>query len=442
MAQQSVVSESAVLTAALRKDRAEAGAVLTAVAQLHVRGAAVDWAGVFAGRGAGRAELPTYAFQRGHYWITPENGAGDVSSAGLDAADHPLLGAAVTLADSDGVVLTGRLSTASQPWLADHVVGGTILFPGTGFVELAVRAGDQVGCDVLEELTLEAPLALPERGSVQVQVAVGAADASGIRSLTVHSRPAPDAPWTRHAAGVLAPGADQGRFDLTQWPPAGAEPVDVTGLYPELAGLGLQYGPIFQALKAAWRDGDTVYAEVALPESGHRDAERLGLHPAVLDAALHAVSFTGVTSGQAALPFAWSGVTLHAAGAAAVRVRLTPTGSGVSLALADAGGRPVATVESLVLRQISEEQLAAARADFQDSLYHVEWTPLRAVPTDGQEPATVVTGVPGVDAEAVRRAVHEALARLQSAEGRLVFVTRGAVALPGEDVADLAGAAV
>ncbi|MGW1800882.1 SDR family NAD(P)-dependent oxidoreductase, partial [Streptomyces sp. NPDC001984] len=440
MGQQS--AENAAFVPALRRDRPEAAAVLTAAGQLHVRGVAVDWTGVFAGRGAGRVDLPTYVFQRGHYWITPENGAGDVASAGLDAADHPLLGAAVTLADTDGVLLTGRLSTSAQPWLADHVVGGTVLFPGTGFVELAVRAGDQVGCDVLEELTLEAPLALPERGAVQVQVAVGAADGSGTRTLTVHSRPSQDAPWTRHAAGVLARGADQGRFDLTQWPPPGAEPLDVTGLYSDLTGLGLQYGPVFQGLKAAWRDGETVYAEVALPEQGHKDAERLGLHPAVLDAALHAVSFTGVTGGQAALPFAWSGVTLHAAGAAAVRVRLTPTGSGVALALADAGGRPVATIESLVLRPISEEQLAAARTGFHDSLHHVEWTPLPAVAAEAQPPAAVFTSTRGTDAGEVRSAVHRALAELQGAEGQLVFVTRGAVALPGEDVTDLAGAAV
>ncbi|WP_445030495.1 SDR family NAD(P)-dependent oxidoreductase, partial [Streptomyces sp. SAS_270] len=442
MAQQSVESESAVLTAALRKDRPEAAAVLTAVGQLHVRGVPVDWTGVFAGRGAARIDLPTYNFQRAHYWISPENGAGDVASAGLDAADHPLLGAAVTLADTDGVVLTGRLSTSAQPWLADHAVGGTVLFPGTGFVELAVRAGDQVGCDVLEELTLEAPLALPERGALQVQVAVGAADGSGTRALTVHSRPSPDAPWTRHAAGVLARGADQGRFDLTQWPPPGAEPLDVAGLYPDLTALGLSYGPVFQGLKAAWRDGESVYAEITLPEQGHKDAERLGLHPALLDAALHAVSFTGVTGGQAALPFAWSGVTLHAAGAAAVRVRLTPTGSGVALALADAAGHPVATVESLVLRPISEEQLAAARTGFHDSLYHVEWTPLPAVPSDVRPTTAVFTSTPGTDAAQVRSAVHRALAELQSAADQLVFVTRGAVALPGEDVTDLAGAAV
>ncbi|WUM74053.1 type I polyketide synthase [Streptomyces sp. NBC_00328] len=440
MAQQS--AEDAEFVPALRRNRPEAGAVLAAVGQLHVRGAAVDWAGVFAGRGAGRVDLPTYVFQRGHYWITPENGAGDVASVGLDAADHPLLGAAVTLADSDGVLLTGRLSTSAQPWLADHVVGGTVLFPGTGFVELAVRAGDQVGCDVLEELTLEAPLALPEHGAVQVQVAVAAADASGTRSLTVHGRPSAEAPWTRHAAGVLTRGAARERADLTQWPPPGAQPLDATGLYPDLAGLGLQYGPVFQGLKAAWRDGDTVYAEVALPEQGHKDAERLGLHPAVLDAVLHAVGFTGITGGQAALPFAWSGVTLHAAGATAVRARLTPTGTGVALDLADSDGRPVATVESLVLRPISEEQLAATGSGFHDSLYHVEWTPLPAGASEAQPPAAVFTSTPGTDAAAVRSAVHRALAVLQSAEGRLVFVTRGAVALPGEDVTDLAGAAV
>ncbi|MFI8952034.1 SDR family NAD(P)-dependent oxidoreductase, partial [Streptomyces sp. NPDC053750] len=436
-------NEDAVFVPTLRRDRAEATEVLTAAGQLHVHGVAVDWESVFAGRDARRVDLPTYAFQREHYWITPENGAGDVASAGLDAADHPLLGAAVTLADTDGVVLTGRLSTASQPWLADHVVGGTVLFPGTGFVELAVRAGDQVGCDVLEELTLEAPLALPEHGAVQVQVAVGTADSSGTRTLTVHSRASQDEPWTRHAAGVLARGAEPGRFDLTQWPPAGADALDVEGLYTDLAGLGLQYGPVFQGLKAAWRSGDTVYAEVALPDRGHKDAERLGLHPAVLDAALHAVSFTGVTGGQAALPFAWSGVTLHASGAATVRVRLTPTGSGVALAVADASGRPVATVESLVLRPISEDQLAAARAGFHDALFRVEWTPVPAAPVPGESPQVAVSvPEPGMDAASVRSATSAVLAELQSADGRLVFVTRGAVALPGEDVADLAGAAV
>ncbi|MFD3747341.1 SDR family NAD(P)-dependent oxidoreductase, partial [Nocardia sp. NPDC058633] len=445
MAQQSLTSDSAVVVPAQRRDRPEPASLLEAVGRLYVRGVPVDWESVFAGHGARRVDLPTYAFQRKQYWITPENGAGDVTSAGLDAADHPLLGAAVMLADSEGAVLTGRLSTSTHPWLADHVVGGTVLFPGTGFVELAIRAGDQVGCDVLEELTLEAPLVLPARGAVQVQVAVGADDGSGARTLTVHSRSSQDEPWTRHAAGVLAQGAVAGDFDLAQWPPAGAETIDVAGLYEGLAGVGLQYGPVFRGLEAAWRTGDTVYAEIALPEQAHKDAGRLGLHPAVLDAALHAVSFTGVTGEQAALPFAWSRVTFHAAGAAAVRVRLTPTGSGVALDLADGNGRPVATVDSLVLRPISDEQLAAARSRYHDALFRVEWTPVRAPAADAADrPAgtVVLTSAPGTEAEAVRAATGVALAALQSAVGPLVVVTRGAVVLPGEDVTDLAGAAV
>ncbi|MEU7281911.1 SDR family NAD(P)-dependent oxidoreductase [Streptomyces sp. NPDC045431] len=441
MAQQT--TDTATFVPTLRRDRDEATETVTALARLHTTGTPVDWTAFYAGTGARRVDLPTYAFQRQRYWITPEAGAGDVASAGLDAADHPLLGAAVALADTDGVVLTGRLSTATQPWLADHVVGGTVLFPGTGFVELAVRAGDQVGCDVVEELTLEAPLALPAQGAVQVQLAVGAADGSGTRTLTVHSRGSQDAPWTRHATGVLARGAVPGRLDPAPWPPAGAEPLDVEGLYADLAGLGLQYGPVFQGLKAAWRSGDDVYAEVALPEQGRKDAERLGLHPAVLDAALHAVSFTGVTGGQAALPFAWSGVSLHAVGASTVRVRLTPTGSGVALAVADTDGRPVATVESLVLRPISEEQLAAARAGgTHDALFRVEWTPVPAATGPLPQDVAVVRTTAGSDAGAVRAATASVLEALQSDASRLVVVTRGAVALPGEDVTDLAGAAV
>ncbi|MEU8976961.1 acyltransferase domain-containing protein, partial [Streptomyces monashensis] len=292
MAQQSVVSESAVLTAALRKDRAEAGAVLTAVARLHVSGASPDWTAFYAGAGTRvAAGLPTYAFQRNTYWLESlaETGTA-LAEMGIGASGHPLLGAAVALADSDGVVLTGRLSVASQPWLADHAVGGVVLFPGTGLVDLVIRAGDEVGCELLEELTLEAPLVLPERGGVAVQVSVGAPDDSGARAVAVHSRAeGTDEPWVRHATGVLSAAASAPSFDLVQWPPAGAEAVDVDGLYEGLAGAGLEYGPVFQGLTAAWRSGsgdaEEIFAEVALPEE--TGVEGFGVHPALLDACLH-----------------------------------------------------------------------------------------------------------------------------------------------------------
>ncbi|GAA3117511.1 hypothetical protein GCM10020254_75430 [Streptomyces goshikiensis] len=289
MAQDCLTEDGARFAPALRTGRPEPETLNNALAHAHAHGAAVDWEAYFAPTGARQAELPTYAFQRDWYWLdsapTAHNTPGDAAGFGLGATDHPLLGAAVELPDSDGFLFTGRLSLATHAWLADHAVLGSVLLPGTAFVELAVRAGDQVGCDVLEELTLEAPLVLPERGGVQLRLSVAEADESGRRALSLYSRdedtPA-DEPWTRHAAGVLATGdAPAPAADLTVWPPAGAEPVDIDGLYEGLAAAGFDYGPAFQGLRSAWLHGDAVYAEVSLDEETAEAADWFGLHPAL-----------------------------------------------------------------------------------------------------------------------------------------------------------------
>ncbi|WP_205124105.1 type I polyketide synthase, partial [Streptomyces sp. L-9-10] len=323
----------AVFVPVLRGDRPEAVAATTAAGQLHVRGVRVDWEPFFDGRGARWLDLPTYAFQRERYWLDPVPQTGDVTAAGLGPAEHPLLGAAVALGGMDGVLLTGRLSVQTHPWLADHAIMGSVLLPGTAFVELAVRAGDQVGCDLVEELTLEAPLVLPENGSMRVQVWVGAQDSSGRRELTFHSS-AGDAEdgrtWTRHATGVLREGGRSVEPVLVEWPPAGAEAVDLDGYYDRMAAGGFGYGPVFQGLRSLWRSGDEMFAEVALPDGVGADG--FGLHPALLDATLHAIGLMGDADAPGRLPFAWSGVRLHASGATVLRVRLSPAGAdGVAL---------------------------------------------------------------------------------------------------------------
>ncbi|MEU0839170.1 type I polyketide synthase [Streptomyces sp. NPDC005962] len=380
MAQDCLTRDDATLVPALRTGRPEVRSLATALAQTHVRGVSPDWNAVFAGTDTTRADLPLYAFQRETYWLDAGYPMGDVASAGLGAADHPLLGAAVALADTDGFLYTGRLALETHPWLADHTVAGSVLLPGTAFVELAVRAGDQVGCDLLEELTLEAPLVLPEAGGVQLQLSVGAPDASGRRSLTVYSRSedaAVDEVWERHASGVLGSGASSSAsFDLGVWPPEGATPVEVEGLYEGLADAGLTYGPVFQGLKSAWRLGDEVFAELELPEDARSEAGSFGLHPALLDSALHAVGLGGLIEGEGArLPFTWSGVSLHAVGASVLRVRLSAVGAdAVALAVADGAGRAVLSVDSLVLRPVAAEQIRGARGARQESLYRLDWT--------------------------------------------------------------------
>ncbi|AGP52920.1 type I polyketide synthase [Streptomyces rapamycinicus] len=477
----------------LRKDRGEAESLLAGVGRVHAHGGAVDWEQVFAGRGARRVALPTYAFQRQRYWLDAPATVGDVASAGLGAGGHPLLGAAVELADSDGLVLTGRLSTRGQPWLADHAVSGVVLFPGTAFLELAVQAGDRVGCGRVDELTLQAPLILPERGAVTLQLVVDPPEEDGRRALNVYSRPEDadrEPPWTRHATGVLADGAAEGSYDLGgTWPPPGAEPIEVEDLYERFAAGGFGYGPAFQGLRAAWLRGDEVFAEVRLAQEQQSAATGYGLHPALLDAALHTIALGPMLKAdEGRLPFSWTGVTLHASGAGEIRVRLTPSGTDtVALTVADTIGRPVATVESLVLRKRPERLGDAATGG--DSLYRLDWvaadtsatTPeqpsghwvllgdddfklvgldvrtypnLEALPADpAAVPATVLVPCapdPQGVADAVRAATHRALALLRAwlteerfAASRLVFITRGAVAAtPGADVPDLAHAAV
>ncbi|MFE6489404.1 polyketide synthase dehydratase domain-containing protein, partial [Streptomyces sp. NPDC057757] len=374
------------LVAALRANQPEPTALLIMLGRLHTAGADVDWHAVFAGRGARLVELPTYAFQRDRYWLSDSSAGDDPAAMGLGPAGHPLLGAVVGLPGSDGVALTGRLSTGDQPWLADHQVFGSVLLPGTAFVELAVRAGDQVGCDVLEQLTLEAPLVLPEQG-VALHVAVGEPDELGRRTVSVHSRrndgTAGQEAWTRHAEGMLAPATSTGlpsvdpdrrpSADADQWPPAGATPIDLDGVYDRLAGRGFGYGPVFQGLRAAWRAGDDLFAEVALPEDARAEAAAYGIHPALLDAAMHVILLDD--GEEALLPFEWSGVALHATGAPALRVRVSPLGgTAMKLEATDEAGRPVLSVESLASRPISPEQLTAPGGP-DGSLFTVAWSP-------------------------------------------------------------------
>ncbi|WP_051084488.1 type I polyketide synthase [Salinispora tropica] len=378
---------------------------------------------------------------------------------GLDSADHPLLGAVIDLPGTGGVVLTGRLSRTAQPWLADHAVFDTVLVPGTGLVELALRAGDQVGCPVLDELTIGTPLVLPAEGGLALRVAVDAADDSGARTLGIWTRPddaADDAGWTRHAEGVLVrqAGADPAAADLSEWPPPGAEPVDLTGLYDRLLDHGYGYGPVFQGLRAVWQrgHGDTaeVWAEAALPEVAAADVPRFLLHPALFDAALHA-NLVAEGAGNTPLPFSWRGVTLHAAHAATLRIRIFPaTADKLAVTVADGNGNPVATIDQMVARPVAADALGTAARGHRRNLFEVAWQPVATpdivaddwTPIDAEAelpdpaPGTVVVTLdpPGTPPAAVHAAAERLLALLHRwltepgyAAATLVLHTRDAV---------------
>ena len=438
---------------------------LLSAAEAHVDGKSPNWSSMFDNTGARRVDLPTYAFQRKRYWIDAGSGFVDASSLGVAAAEHPLLGAVVSQADSDDVIFTGRLSLGNQPWLADHKVHGVVIVPGAAMVELALYAGDCAGCPRVDQLVLHAPLVVGEHG-VAVQVVVGAWTESGERPVRIYSRvegDGADRAWTHNAEGVLSPTPDATpEEEFSQWPPENAEPIDVSEAYPKLAARGYEYGPAFRGLRSVWCRGAEVFVEAALPEQPRADANRFGLHPVLLDAILHGIGAGGILaeSELTRLPFEWEGVSLHAVGASRLRARITLIGDDtVAVTLLDSCGALVGRIDSLVLRGVSPNRLlTSAVAD--DAVYGLDWVAL--VPPNGSKnsvathditvlrcPTTNVETMPVADG--TRRTLAHVLDGVQEwlssdchdDSARLVVLTRGAIAVESsEDVTDLGQAAV
>jgi polyketide synthase 12 len=466
---------SAVAVPTLGREDGDLDRFYKSAAQAFTAGVDINWEATLPGN-AQHVELPTYAFQHQHYWLDTAGHRGDPASLGLCSSEHPLLGASVELPEGRGWLFTGRLSLSTHAWLADHAVMGLVLLPGTAFVELILHAGQSAGCDRIEELTLQAPLVIQPESAVMVQVLVGAADDHGLFPVTVHSRREAtdnaELPWTCHAEATLG-ATDHSPLipsELTgsTWPPEGADPVDVSDTYLQFAASGFEYGPMFQGLRTLWRRDSEVFAEVTLPAAISKDARRFNGHPALLDAVLHAAIAGGAGTDrgvdQPHLPFSWSGVNLNVAGVTTLRVHChTISANQLAITMADSYGNHVGSIQSLTLRPVTKEQLSALTPTpiTHDGLYHLQWL---SVPTAAARPWVRWEDIDDNDAipefvvlecsgentstavHALARTVLEVLQKWLSdrryEHSTLVINTCGAVALDGDDIDDLAAAAI
>ncbi|WP_225726472.1 type I polyketide synthase [Nocardia sp. JCM 34519.1] len=463
-------SDTTTIVTALRAGHGESRTALAAAARLYSVGGPIDWTRILPP--VPELPLPTYPFQHRRYWLAGAS-ASDGAGPGQEPVDHPLLRTALRSPASGETVLTGRISLTSHPWLAQHAVHGTVLLPGTAFVDAVLYAGARVGCPAVAELTIEAPLVISE-SPVTMLVTVGAPDESGQCPCTVHSGTGDDdQPWRRHATGLLAALPAEAVRPAQGWPPAAAEPLPLNGFYDRLHELGFDYGPLFTGLVSAWRSGPDVLAEVELAEITD-ERRSFGLHPALLDAALHAASLLDETDEVTRLPFSWRGVSLFATGATALRVRISAAGEDtIRLSLTDRQGVPVAEVDGIQFKQMRADHFGAVTAN---SLFQVQWreipvgaaasrrpavlgaadlaidcdryadlAQLRAA-LDGGAPAPEVVLAPapatGADPADVHAAAHRLLGLLQDwiaesrlAETELVVLTRSAVAV--RDAAEL-----
>ncbi|WP_191499903.1 type I polyketide synthase, partial [Mycobacterium simulans] len=369
----------------LHRDRADLDALAAAVGRLHTCGHSPSWRQLYPrGRVVG---LPTYPFEHHRYWLAPA-AAADVSAAGLAQVEHPLLGAVTGLVDDDQVVvMTGRLSTSTQSWLAGHVVGDGVVVPATAYIDMLLAAGERAGCPVIAELVIQARLRLTEDAPTDVQITVQPVDEGGRRRFSVHSRTGgqhSSSGWVLHATGVLS-GSGQHPVDGPVAVPAGTvEPIDTDDFYGGLAGRGLVLGDLFRSVRSIGHDPvdpNIGYAEVELPAGA--DVAGYGIHPALLDATFQVVG-SGLFDGSAPaaeptvlrVPFAVSGVVLHATAATRLQVVMTCLDAETFRVLAvDAAGEPVLSIDRVTMRALPE-QLPQSSAAGGEGLFDLSWVEL------------------------------------------------------------------
>ncbi|MET9819762.1 beta-ketoacyl synthase N-terminal-like domain-containing protein, partial [Streptomyces sp. NPDC006355] len=479
---------NAVVIATTRKSRPEPHSLIQAIGHLHTRGVNVDWNAIYGSPQTTPATLPTYAFQHQRYWMpaTQYTAGADLASAGLTTAGHTWLTAVATLPDEEGHLLSGRLSQGAHPWLADHAVFGATLLPGTGFLDMALAGARVVGAARVHQMALARPLMLRD-SAVRLQLRVEGPDESGHRPFAIYSQPentADPGAWTLHCTGELA-GAGTGDApaapELAEWPVQGTEPADLSGFYEALDAQGFMYGPGFRALTELRTNGSTGYGLVVLPEQGGA-VDGFGVHPALLDSALHVLAGVAAPDGAADpdtvfLPSAWSDVELYATGSTELRVRIELLSAAddepvASVLVTDAEGSPVLRAGALEMRRATAAQLREAqRQSGPDHLFRLDFQQVRQAETAtverdglvvlgrdgvvaralgveaadglpaGDAPRRVVVDltVPGADA-APDSSAREALALLQQvladeryAATEVVWVTRDAVAARPED---------
>ena len=455
-------NDKAVVLGTLRRGEGGPRRFALSLAEASAHGVPVDWEAAFGTAEAKTVPLPTYPFQRSRYWLEQAGDSSDARALGQMPAEHPLVGASLSTAAGQQLLLTGRVSRASHPWLADHLVAGVALLPAAVFLELALRAGEEAGCETVEELKLVDPVVLPTQGAVQIQVAVEEADGDGRRAISIHTRPEPGPDdlresgpgWACNARGVLRRGAAEDLAPPTAWPPPGAEPIDVDRLHDQLADHGIELGIAFQVVEAAWRCKGAIYAEVAPAEEQAEGPTRFfGPHPALLQAALQLASLTGEGGMRegAELPASVGAASLCPGASGAFRVWLTAPGEGgVSLGFATGDGAPLGSIRDLANGPVPAARLEEARRGTQ--LLRLDWLEVEA-PADsgaiapdfvvedpfGSEPAEETPPLTAQAAAArTLKLLQGWIAEERPEDSRLAILTRGAVAAGGDEAADFA----
>ncbi|MBI4852597.1 MAG: amino acid adenylation domain-containing protein [Acidobacteria bacterium] len=381
----------------LKREQPQLESFYTSLGALHCNGANIEWKKILHGK---FVDIPTYAFDRQRFWLERKRTEKtNVSVAGLQSLSHPLLSAMTELADGEGHIFSGRLSIAEQPWLAQHLVFDTIIIPGAALVELVWAAAQQIGANTVSELIIISPLILNEKVTRQIQIKISPSDVQNQHNFALYSRNAEngiEGGWIKHANGLLNSNTNSSTTmaRMLNWPPPDSKLMDLTNFYDRIkSSLDVEYGPLFQAVKEIWRKDNTIFTKLVLPAENAINAEYYGVHPVLLDAALHSGFFLFDESEQVLhLPFEWRGAKLFALGSKEVYAKISRTDD-LEISLYDDSFEPLAHIERLIKRKATRQQVkAAVMGEIDRHFYNIKWQPINLTTTNNQLTSAVILG--------------------------------------------------
>jgi thioester reductase-like protein len=365
------------VVATLREGKSDVESLLNAVATLHTRGVSINWGQL---RPKGRiVPLPAYPWQRERCWSEAEFRWRDRFVPPV----HPLLGTEQIAARP---VWSNRLDLRLQPWLGDHALQSSPVFPATGYLEMALAAGrslQQSTCLVLEEVAFESPCFIVDNGHVPLEFRFSPEESR----FEIFSRCTRDNSWQRHSTGRILPSGGRN-------PETGETPCSIAkrlqtnisseSIYSRFNSVGLEYGPAFRGITNAWRSDNESLGEIGLPEGTDFDNGLYLIHPAMLDACLQiimAAYSVAATDGQqerVVLPVSLDRLRLFRPPGMHVYSHATITGSSAEtltadIRIIDEQGDLLLDIKGLTCRAIEGESAGTSALD--ELLYTAEWRP-------------------------------------------------------------------
>ncbi|HWL74735.1 MAG TPA: polyketide synthase dehydratase domain-containing protein, partial [Burkholderiaceae bacterium] len=355
---------------------------------LYLAGHKINWSAVHADAPRRRIPLPTYPFQRQRHWVEDNTTTGDRSRSAVEPAPHPLVGALVERSAGEARY-EARYGTKQTNYFSDHRISGTVVLPTTAALEAATVLGrlhfgtHQVSFDnVMHHRAMS--FSNSEERIVRLVVTPLRSDRANFRLLSAARGDAEV--WQTHMTGNLRKSGAQAppTFSLRDVQARCGRTIPVADFYDRLNSLGLEYGPGFRGVRQLRIGEHEALARVQLPQ--HLAAAHYTLHPAFLDACLHAYPMllygadnTEHSAGSCYLPVSVTGFRCYRDGVEEAWAHITHRGveqdgtQVVDIRVYDVTGRLVAELEGLALRELSLDTLLPSRADADHLFYRAAW---------------------------------------------------------------------